>query len=1688
MRRPFVFIAFLLFSFTIVPLVSAATTNVYYRALCTAADGSPIGLLKVAEDELGNQSGFRFAYEDDVLVRVDVLRDGTRVSSSQTYKNGRPALVTGYSEKGPEAGPTSERTYEYDENGRLTHETYARYEKGEARLLWTKDYAYDEAGVLTSVVENNASSGGRHEAYYQNGLEVERRASDRNGRHTTIWKYTYGPRTGPIWLEEQRLDADGEVRESRTNPMLEAGSKVERQPLRLQKTVGDEEVPVTHVEITNPFFSPTNSPHRKDDTRISACLGPTRPLTFQVFSEGQPDSPVFVDRTPIAGGTGYFYYWWVGVNAAGEAVADGRYPFIVRTPVVRAWVVRLWEKRRYTQEPLLCVVGQKVYVYDGVQAKVVVFGPGGDLEREIELAPCPGWGTESFYPMSMNILPDGRIFLSWSDSLYVYDGEGNLLRQTDAQLEGLMRAVGWAVDAKGGVYCVVANSHRVTKAGKETYYDDYAVLKLDEAGRTERVVVNGSGFYPDAKPFMRDGLLYINFWHHAEEGFQRYLGIVDLEAGDMKLLPRTDVVSDIMRTDAGDLYLQGGPRFHDSAGQLVRGFDCGSGCTALSGNALYALANIGTELRRYDLDSDRILLQDVLVVDNTTPTAIITYPGSQGLVAGDADVVEITGTAADLNFEKYEIFWKLASDSDDSYRWRLLVESATPCDNGVLAVWDTTKLHIRNIKDRDIELKLIVTDKAGNTIEERFSLRYDADDDGFSNEFELSNKELDRNKKTERRTAEIAPDVITMLTRRFPINKQVKVAVQVVDAQTREVLNKGVLTFSVNAGNIWPRSSVSPYDQIAPAYWQTPDHVVTPATLHVELPPQGVNNVYYTAEPMEMDFVLVVDSDFDGLTDDEENTIEYPGGLKTSPTDPDSDDDDVDDYRDLSPKDKPAVQFTTTYQPGELRFKQTYRILAVAGSQATVIKDGDDMGRDAIMDKEITDDTVKGFFNDKVFKISSENEEERSPLQAQTATNRQTYTEESLWDLDYEGFSDYTFKYYLEQYLYELVVTNRVATSFPLGYGPKYATLKLDVTWRYWGDNAVVVQFTGLGADHWRDEDEAGNSTKLFLKYELYRRGKVAEEFPHYTGLAAVDRIETETYQHIYQSIIQISYPDACPRGTGISNDQTVVITPLWVRHKGGNLPCAIYPKIHPEITPDRDECLFCGYRPVRDEFSPVSAEQVVLSAFAHQFNHYSYCVIGRLTARAGGPPVDPTTDYETMTAIFDRFNPATQDGPSPANGIVPATIGGRSYSICFCEENVIPGSSGDFDAAQFIYDRMPSVDAVVLRSNSGFIIDTRVDRLKNMLLWETPPWLGEWVFVPEGTDTNPPSGAIEISDAAGAEASADAALDKMRTLGARFKLARQTATFLVDCSNLPLVGRADQFAAQTNISSMRAGSSVYNVVAEKLADGKFGVQLTQTKDAVANVRCRTAIVRTEPPVDDITKSKIAQQYGVVNKIPTVILAGAKIGTAVMTDGIDAYQAFRAGDYWEAGFYGVRCGANVTLAVCTVAFKNSPLLKTIQVTKFAKVNVAAAVISGIEVGYDVFRAVRADSWLERSQYTEKAFAAAIDGAIACVEPYGAAITLSWQASVWATNKVCDKFGIGESTSVSRAATRSIGAAIVFVFKDLSPFNIPTEYANDAYTRVKDLVEGKVTNTNKYLDDRNRDEPRWIFIPPDAPTN
>ena len=1574
-------------------------------------------------------------------------------------------------------------------------------------------------GKIARIEEINAS-GSKFIWTYQDGLLRQQDIITKEGRTTTVKKYTYGERFKTIWATEETFNVNGELKEKRENPLLDPKYAPERKPVKLKKTVGDEEITLTEKEITNPVFSPANSPHKKDDTRISACIHGTRPLIFDIFAKNRLDTPLLTLKEAEAGGLGFFYFHWNSINKDGVPVGDGYYPFKIHTPVVRKWVAQFSEKKNWGRN-FICASASKVYVYYANEAKVLVFNPDGDLIKEIEIASYPMLAKNQMEPYSMSIVNDSTIYLSISNRLYKYDMDGNFISEMEFTVQIPHSEYLIFVDDNERIWCVMKESRYQIVNGNKTQWDDFTVLRLNNEGKVEELFAEISGYLPcgepfwNTQPFVKGNKFYLPVISHLKEKeASYYLAVINLDNKEMTLIPQIHgrVVRDVIANEEGLIFLSGSFSMHTTNGEGLLGFNSQSDLWAVQGNHVYSLDVGRTALYCYDLESDKIIWEDVLIVDNTAPTAEITFPGSDGLVAGSPDQVEIIGTATDINFEKYEIYWKPAYRKDEKQYWKLLHKSNVPVENGVLAVWNAAESGIPNVKNYNLELKIIVTDKAANTIEERFELCYDEDNDGFSNEFEIANK-LDQSATTERRTAKVVPHITTLLTRELPINGESALAIQLVDSQTNEVLDNGLLKFSVNAGTVNDKGRISKSEKTAIASWKTPSSVVTPATLHIEIPPQGINKIYYTGEPFEMDFRLVIDSDFDGLTDEYENKTYYGDGKRTSPTNPDSDGDGMPDAIDLAPTYNPPESFTEIYTPGELRFKQKYHIVSIAGDESYIKKTWFKLGREMLMDKTINSDSVKKFFNDKVYKISSEDRRERSPLKVIDAREIKKLPDQKLTTLVYSGTAHptYEFHYTTKEYLYEVDVANHENTKFPLDGYQKYGFLKMATSLVWKSDNTIIVQFTLGSPDLWQEDDSAGNATKMFMKYSLYRAGpnytvKYHEEFPFFTGFTAVERIDYGKYQCF------IRIPDAAfdkmwelyGPSDNLPDSQTIIMSPVWVKHKGGNLKCIV--KNHPDIPPDRDECVYypniCNYRAVRDTFIPVSTANIKLSALLQRCNHYAYTTLGRRTPRAGKEEIS----YDAIAQIFEHFHPSRGITANFQNGIIPVTLKGKSYDVCYYK--LFDFREPNFNiiaAADFVVGKLSSADAIVIQCNSTSILNC----FRKIILEKISEkeWVGEWVLMDTGgsSDDSSSSSVTSISEQGMNEKQkSQEALDTLQSIGNKTKEFREDAEFIIDIHTEQINFKADELKNPAIWKKIEIENEQFNfddeditsytvsnnVEVEKLKNGNYQVSSyeahTFTFKKGAPEGPKQVIkkkIKTEE-VDDLSDSKIAQKNNLAFKIPPETIAAAKIGAILMTDGVDLYQAIRKGDGIDIAYYGARTAGGVGFTLASLKWSDKAFFKGFQLVKGVKINAVAAVISGIDVIYNITKAATANTWIERAEYLEKMNAAVVDGVIGCIEPYGMAITIGWQVGVFATNKLCDKFGIGESSEISKSATSSIGAAYSFLSKHWTLTEIPSSIAKDAFKKTVEKGYEKVNDMNKYFDERNSEEPRRIFIAPE----
>jgi Tol biopolymer transport system component len=97
-------------------------------------------------------------------------------------------------------------------------------------------------------------------------------------------------------------------------------------------------------------------------------------------------------------------------------------------------------------------------------------------------------------------------------------------------------------------------------------------------------------------------------------------------------------------------------------------------------------------------------------------TGVINQPILNQTVSG---LVEIRGTALDTNLESYRIDY---SPNAMPYFWVLIAQSNTPVNNGVLGAWNTA-----SVSDGEYILRLIVNDKAGNSLQNTVIVNADND-------------------------------------------------------------------------------------------------------------------------------------------------------------------------------------------------------------------------------------------------------------------------------------------------------------------------------------------------------------------------------------------------------------------------------------------------------------------------------------------------------------------------------------------------------------------------------------------------------------------------------------------------------------------------------------------------------------------------------------------------------------------------------------------------------------------------------------------------------------------------------------------------------------------------------------------------------------------------------------------------
>ncbi|VVB54594.1 Uncharacterised protein [uncultured archaeon] len=202
-------------------------------------------------------------------------------------------------------------------------------------------------------------------------------------------------------------------------------------------------------------------------------------------------------------------------------------------------------------------------------------------------------------------------------------------------------------------------------------------------------------------------------------------------------------------------------------------------------------------------------------------------------------------------------------------------------------------------------------------------------------------------------------------------------------------------------------------------------------------------------------------------------------------------------------------------------------------------------------------------------------------------------------------------------------------------------------------------------------------------------------------------------------------------------------------------------------------------------------------------------------------------------------------------------------------------------------------------------------------------------------------------------------------------------------------------------------------------------------------------------------------------------MTGVNIGAVLVTDGKDAFIAYRQGDTVTGSYYTVRGGLGIAKEIF-----NDKVLGTVGKTSVKAGPVLQATIGVLDVSYNIGKAITSDDKFVRQYYTETAVAAGIDAAIGLIPVYGSAITGAWSVTYYGMKGIYGALGIpwGQFTNLAS----SPGSAIVFLVEFKSGVIVPSAFATDglssAYEDVAEILEFYRT----YHPEENH-----MFVPPDG---
>lgn len=196
------------------------------------------------------------------------------------------------------------------------------------------------------------------------------------------------------------------------------------------------------------------------------------------------------------------------------------------------------------------------------------------------------------------------------------------------------------------------------------------------------------------------------------------------------------------------------------------------------------------------------------------------------------------------------------------------------------------------------------------------------------------------------------------------------------------------------------------------------------------------------------------------------------------------------------------------------------------------------------------------------------------------------------------------------------------------------------------------------------------------------------------------------------------------------------------------------------------------------------------------------------------------------------------------------------------------------------------------------------------------------------------------------------------------------------------------------------------------------------------------------------------------------VLAVAKIGTVLATDGTTAAVAFREGDVIEETLYSIKTGLGVTEGLVVLSktqFVASRLGSLTTLSKISKTLRAekgqaalAAAVGAVEIAIQIDRLMETDDVIVRNSCYEAIASTVFDTGIAVAGsfyPPIAAVEAVWMLEILA-------FQYLSNNDLAREIASSPGRVFTFTLEYLAGI-VPSEFSDAAYDKAKELVMGEV---------------------------